>query len=300
MPSSALLTRAHSRITRTSFLWKERVLSRLCGEQQLRILFSKQDGWEPAIRRGFRHTRHRLEFGALADRDFSRYDLVVPLSVPDTLLLASHRHALAHNPIPVPDARSVHLCNDKVLLNRELIAHGFSEFVPPMLEQPAPPFVLKARVAENCERCYLVQDAQTMEKHRQLIGNDEYFCQQLVPGASEFAAHMLVAGGRVVTETTIEYVADREVFIKVGTTFLTRKIVRCAFTPLFERMLAAIGFEGLCCVNYKVVDGRPMLLEINPRFGGSLAPLFFAFIRHLPTARRSAAAAANDGQRRAA
>jgi hypothetical protein len=299
MQSSALLTRAHSRITRSSFLWRERVLSRLFGEQALRILFSKQDGWEPAIRGGFRHTRHQLEFGTLADRDFSLYDLVVPLSVPDTLLLASHRHALAHNPIPVPDARSVHLCNDKYLLNRALIAHGFGQFVPPMFERPVPPFVLKARVAENCEHCYIVEDARTQALHRELIASDEYFCQQVVPGTSEFAAHILVAGGRVAAQTTIEYVADREVFIKMGTTFLTRRIVRCAFTPLFERMLAAIGYEGLCCVNYKVVQGRPMLLEINPRFGGSLAPLFFAFIRHLPAARNASALRAKD-ERRAA
>jgi predicted ATP-grasp superfamily ATP-dependent carboligase len=30
-----------------------------------------------------------------------------------------------------------------------------------------------------------------------------------------------------------------------------------------------------------VLEGVPYLLEINPRFGGSLAPLFFAFMRSL-------------------
>jgi predicted ATP-grasp superfamily ATP-dependent carboligase len=34
-------------------------------------------------------------------------------------------------------------------------------------------------------------------------------------------------------------------------------------------------------VNYKVVRGLPYILEINPRFGGSLTPYFFSFIRHL-------------------
>jgi len=281
-----LLTRLHSRFTRERFLRKERLLSRLWSREPLRILFSPQEAWEPVIRAGFAHTRHSLEFASLSGRDFSRYDLVVPLSVPDTLVLSAQRHALAHTLIPIPDARSVHLCNDKYLLNRELGERGFSQFVPAMLDRPVVPFMLKARVAENSERCYIVHDAQTRAMHEHLIGSPDYFCQQLVMGRSEFAAHVLLAGGRVVTETTIEYVADRDAFIKMGATFHGRKIVRCAFTPLFERMLVAIGFEGLCCINYKVVDGRPMVLEINPRFGGSLSPLFFAFIRHLPTARQ--------------
>ena len=298
--TSALLTRAHSRITRERFLLKERALSRLSGGPVLRILFSRQDGWEAMIRRGFAHTRHALEFGELTGRDFSRYDLVVPLTVADTLVLGTQRHALAHNPLPIPDARCVHLCNDKYLLNRELSALGFAQFVPTMLDEPAPPFVLKARVAENSERCYIIGDTTDQARHQALIGNEEYFCQRLVPGRSEFAAHMLVAGGRLVTETTVEYVSDRPVFIKAGATFLGKKIGRCAFAPLFEHMLAVIGFEGLCCINYKVANDRPMLLEINPRFGGSLAPLFFAFIRHMPAARKLAAAAQGSRDRRTA
>ncbi|MGH8049795.1 MAG: hypothetical protein ACREPB_03945, partial [Arenimonas sp.] len=36
-----------------------------------------------------------------------------------------------------------------------------------------------------------------------------------------------------------------------------------------------------CCFNYKVRDGQAMILEINPRFGGSLCQYFISFIRHL-------------------
>jgi D-alanine-D-alanine ligase-like ATP-grasp enzyme len=43
---------------------------------------------------------------------------------------------------------------------------------------------------------------------------------------------------------------------------------------LFAQMLAALGFSGLCCVNYKLVDGNPMIFEINPRCGFSLCAHF--------------------------
>lgn len=53
------------------------------------------------------------------------------------------------------------------------------------------------------------------------------------------------------------------------------------FLLLWDRLLDTLGFEGLCCINYKLNNGRPLLLEINPRFGGSLGEYFFAFLRHL-------------------
>jgi hypothetical protein len=31
-----------------------------------------------------------------------------------------------------------------------------------------------------------------------------------------------------------------------------------------------LNFQGLCCFNYKLVDGQPVIFELNPRFGGSL------------------------------
>lgn len=62
---------------------------------------------------------------------------------------------------------------------------------------------------------------------------------------------------------------------------LFKVIHRCPYLDLFAEILRTIQFEGLCCVNYKVAQGQPYLLEINPRFGGSLAPYFFSFIRHL-------------------
>ncbi len=63
-----------------------------------------------------------------------------------------------------------------------------------------------------------------------------------------------------------------------------RRLRRATHLPLFRDMLNAVGYEGLCCVNYKLQDGRVRFLEINPRFGASLAPWFFAMVRALPRA----------------
>ena len=77
------------------------------------------------------------------------------------------------------------------------------------------------------------------------------------------------------------YEFDSEIPIKGQDAWLYRAIRRCPYLTLFSNILNSIGFQGLCCVNYKVERGRPYILEINPRFGGSLTPYFFSFIRHL-------------------
>ena len=35
-------------------------------------------------------------------------------------------------------------------------------------------------------------------------------------------------------------------------------------------ILKKIAYKGLCCFNYKIVDDKPLIFEMNPRFGASL------------------------------
>jgi len=129
--------------------------------------------------------------------------------------------------------------------------------------------------------CYVVRDLKDELTFSQQINDPAYFCQELIPGSSEFATHILFMGGRIVKALNVRYEFETETPIKGQNHFLYTVIHRCPYLKLFARMLRAIDFEGLCCVNYKVEGGRPLLLEINPRFGGSLAPYFFSFLRHL-------------------
>jgi hypothetical protein len=92
---------------------------------------------------------------------------------------------------------------------------------------------------------------------------------------------VLYKGGRVVCATTLEFTFDREVFIKGREPDCGRAVVDCAHLDRFGSILAMIGFEGLCCFNYKLLGKQPLIFEINPRFGASLSPLFASFLEHM-------------------
>ena len=247
-----------------------------------KILFSGKPEWIDEIKRGFRRLPHQVEFGVITTDSFLRYDIVVPLSLP-ALEEARRYSPLQKNALPLPAAESVLLCDDKYEFNQALIEAGFGRYIPKMAQGLAltPPYILKKRSGSWGKDCYIIRNHDDEEAQLDRITDPRYFCQEFIPGSTEFAAHILFVDGRIVKALNIKYEFSGDTHIKGQNAAFFQVVHRCPYLNLFAQVLQTIQFDGLCCVNYKVANGQPFLLEINPRFGGSLAPYFFSFIRHL-------------------
>jgi hypothetical protein len=276
------LHRLRARVANGYYLCVQTALARLASARKLRVLFSssKRD-WEEGIRYGFQFTHHTIRFGDLDQEDLAAYDLVVPLTIEDLRFLDTVRHKTIGNPLPIPSLPSVALCDDKLLLNAALAGLGFGDCVPPMGQTLPFPYIVKKRIDQYGEHSHRILDARGQEALAGLIHDPEYFCQQFVPGPYEYATHMIMRDGRVSSVLNIEYLFKSDVPIKGKDAKIYTRVCRSPHDALFADILRKIGFEGLCCVNYKMDGGRPRLLEINPRFGASLSPFFFSFIRHI-------------------
>jgi hypothetical protein len=262
---------------------RERMLARLWPWGQRRILFPPTD-MEAGLREGFRHRGDRLAFAEPTPELVRDHDLVVPLTLDDVERLR-HFPGLQRNPLPLPDADCVALCNDKLACNRVLTAAGFGDCIPRMSDSPAFPYILKKRIDAWGENTHVIASAADERRLGALLRDPDYFRQAFVPGRREYAAHLLVRDGRIVAALAVEYGFAHELHKKCREQPPHyRRLRRPAHLPLFRGMLAALGYEGLCCVNYKVHNERVWILEINPRFGASLAPWFFAMMRALPRA----------------
>ncbi|MGL6071044.1 hypothetical protein, partial [Craterilacuibacter sp.] len=210
-------------------------------------------------------------------------DLVVPLDIEPLLALRQQPRAVwENNPIPLPSTRSIQLCDDKLVFYRHLLAAGFGRELPRIAEAGLlkTPFILKKRQDVMGQHCYVVHNQQDLQRYAPLLDDPDYFCQTLVTGDEEFATHLLVRDGRVEHALNIRYRFAGNTPVK-GKDPAFRAPVPARHLALFGEMLAALGFEGLCCFNYKEEGGKPLVLEINPRFGGSLCPYFFTFVHHL-------------------
>lgn len=260
------------------FLFYNLFRSRIISKRKIRILFSIKEDWHSDIKRGFQFTQHVIEFGRISEDNIKDYDVIVPLTINDLKYLNDKRELIINNPLPIPSIESVLLCDDKYLLNQALTKNGFGSLIPKMGGTLTYPYILKKRTDEWAQNCYIIKNSQQEKTFSDIIVNPEYFTQEFITGSYEYALHAIFKNGKILCSMNIEYTFETESPIKGQEKRVYKKICHCPYLDIFSSILASIGFEGLCCFNYKVHDNKPFIIEINPRFGGSLCPFFSLFI----------------------
>jgi len=275
------LTQFHTRLRKVRYVAVELLLSRLLTKRKMRIFFSDEEGAKHLIEKGFRHTRHEVAFGEFTPESVARYDLLVPLTIRDLDRLNAMRPLIEKNPLPIPSAECVRLCDDKTLLNRFLIEKGFGEFIPRTEGDFEYPYLLKKRIDEGGRDTTFVTSREQESELLSALAMEDYFRQEIVPGKFEYASHVLLWEGRIRRSLSFRYELKEELSVKRKVFPIEQKMIPCPFPDLFASILGAVGFEGLCCIDYRIWDGRPLIMEINPRFGGSLRLYFFSYIRSL-------------------
>ena len=249
-----------------------------------RILFSPRPDWEPMIRQSFgKSSEAILRFAPLTDASVAWADLVVPLTLDQQLLMTEHPKWCTPQ-LPIPTREVIELCSDKVAFNRALQGLGFGLFVPEMNGDSGYPYILKKRTDENSAHTYIVRGPGDERAYGEMLASPEYFKQRFVPGSKEYATHILFRDGQAVADLTIEYSFASKAPIKGKTPYIHR-LAACPELPLLANMLRELKYEGLCCFNYKRVGMHPWIIELNPRFGGSLSLYFVLFVRSLNRSR---------------
>ena len=236
-------------------------------DSRARVLFGEHSAQVPAIQRHLDTARFDPTYGIVAEADLLAFDLVVPLRI-EEIAPARAANADGRRRACVPDAATVELCDDKLAFNRRLIALGYGELVPELLPDPPGtyPFVRKTRRGDFGQGVRLVRSA---EDDVPMPGS---FCQRAVPGAEEDVLHVLRLDGRVRFAVSYRYTMGQALSVRgqADRPLATVLVDPAPGLVACEPILEALGFEGLGCLNYKWVDGQPLVIELNPRFGGSL------------------------------
>lgn len=248
---------------------------------RMRILFSPMPAWAPDLIGAFRPFAHEIEFAEFSRESVQNRDLVVPLTIEDVQLLDGMRDLLDHNPIPIPSLESVRICNDKLAFEETLISKGFSKYLPGKRPPGEFPYILKRNVDAWGRHCDVIHNEAEEFEAQARLRRPDYLLQRHIPGQEEFATHLAIRGDQLVAALNIRYRFANHSPVKGRSQPVTIHPVPFSHGPLFREILLAIGYQGLCCFNYKVENGKPMILEINPRFGGSLGTFFPSFVRDL-------------------
>lgn len=232
-----------------------------------RVLFGEHSAQVPAIRAHLDTRRYAATYGVLAEADLLAFDLVVPLRI-EEIAIARAANTDGRRRACVPDMATVELCDDKLAFNERLVALGFGEMIPELLPDPPSgfPFIRKARRGDFGHGVRLVRSA------KDDVPMPGSFCQLAVPGNDEDVLHILRLDGRVRFAVSYRYTMAAALAVRgeADRPLSTVPVDPAPGLSACEPILDALGFEGLGCFNYKWVNGRPMIIELNPRFGGSL------------------------------
>ncbi|MDB5025180.1 MAG: hypothetical protein JWP78_2935 [Mucilaginibacter sp.] len=270
-------------LDKTRFLVSESVRAVLFPVTEKKILFSADEGDEKYIRSGFRLLHHHIQFDAFTPENINKNDLVIPLNITDVRELLKFPHLTKNKLIPIPGLEAVNICDDKYLFIETLINKGFKDLLPEVGNDLSLPFMLKKKVAAGSENCFLISSPEQKLDYMELINSQDYFCQEIIQGTTEYCTHILFKDHKIATSLTIKYnfYGGTPISIKGKDKLCYKSICKSDHLDAFTAILNAIGYEGLCNFDYKIIDGKLKVFEINPRFGGSLSRYFFSFLRKL-------------------
>ena len=275
------LKRLAASVSKTGFFAYETVHARLFPVRGIRVLFSANEGFEANIRRGFKLLRYDVHFDGFSAENIKQNDLLIPLNITDVRALDKLQPLIADKRIPIPSLEAINICDDKYLFNQTLTDKGFKDVLPKIGDDLPVPYFLKKRSDWGGSNSRLIADIEQQEKFKDLIISPDYFRQEAIENKNEYATHILFRDHKIVTTLTIKHVFANKLTVNGQNKSVYSTISKCAHLNTFSAILKAIDFEGLCCFDYKVVNGKPYIFEINPRFGGSLGTYFFTILRRL-------------------
>jgi len=234
------------------------------------VLFSKQDDWEGWIRKDIRdYVPFFHEFNEI---DINHFDLVVPLTIHAQKYLNAHPELLTEQKAIIPSDYCIDICNDKESFQYFLAKNGFEKLTPKMNEKLSFAYILKKKIGAWGEGISIIHDLESECAHISEIESKDYFKQEYIEGQDEYSSHIIFSDKRVVFLKTLKFTFCDRYFVR-GKNFepiSTEVVDHSHFKGIFEDILNKLGYQGICCFNYKIIDHDLKLFEINPRFGGSM------------------------------
>jgi carbamoyl-phosphate synthase large subunit len=169
--------------------------------------------------------------------------------------------------VAVSHADTTAVCNDKYRACRTLSAAGIAaaaSFLPGDLgAAPALPLFLKPRFGRGSVGAFLIRTARDLAFFLEYVPDP--VVQEYLDGP-EFTIDMLCDfSGR-----PISIVPRERVLIRAGVTDRGRTVKDRRLIDLAASCADALAFAGPVNIQCRIVDGRPVIFEINPRFSGGI------------------------------
>ena len=203
-----------------------------------------------------------------------RIDLVIPTIDDELTVFAEHagQFSDAGVRVSISPLPTTIVCNDKYETCRTLAEFGVpavETYLPDELPiDPACPLFIKPRIGRGGVSAYPVRDARELEFFLDYVADP--VVQTFLDGP-EYTIDMLCDfAGQPLSIVPRERVVVRAGVVDRGRTVQDERLIELGLA-----CARALKFCGAVNIQCRVVDGRPIVFEVNPRFSGGI-PLTIA------------------------
>lgn len=163
--------------------------------------------------------------------------------------------------------------NDKIKFYNYMMENGFSESIPKIYEKITYPCILKHNKSYYGRNTHIIKSEEDMKKIPPDVKLEDYSICEIIEGKKEYATHIFALDGIIEIELTIVHHFDRSVFVHgvAKKPIMSSKIkINDNVLKIFKEIIKKSSYNGIMCIDYKIIDNIPKIFEINPRMGGSL------------------------------
>ena len=235
------------------------------------ILFSMKEQW--VLQKIQRELQGRAVFFYEFDEvDPNIFDIAVPLTLPAQKYANAHPGLFTSKNAIIPSNYCINLCDDKERFHRFLVTNGFGMFAPKIHDGSTYPYVLKKKIGKWGVDTVIISNSQDEQANIEKTRSNDYFKQECITGRKEYAGHVVIMGGKIVFLKTIEFTFRDEQFVKSAhcKPSKVKEVDHSHLKTTFEDILVKMGYQGMCCFDYKIGSRGPMIFEVNPRYGASM------------------------------
>jgi carbamoylphosphate synthase large subunit len=197
---------------------------------------------------------------------------LIPLSIDHCLFLARAKRMFEKTKIKflVPDIVTLNTMNDKIKFYNFMTKHNMHSYLPKRYNEIIYPCILKKNISGGGYGVYILNNKDGYTKK---IDTNKYLLVEPIYGNCEYATNILAVNGMIIYTTTYKILFDEELFVygsKKSPLGRTKCDLDENIMSVFANIIKLFNFNGVCCIDYKIINNSPIIFEINPRFGGSL------------------------------
>ena len=183
----------------------------------------------------------------------------------------------------IPSKDVIDIVSYKTNFYNLLTKNDLGEHFPKQLTSPnfAKPFIIKRLNGAGGEGIFLVWNQDRYEKALQQpsLKGQPYILEEYIEGDNEYVFYCVCKDGELLWSTSLIAQPPTDSRVQKGSfTNAAETQIKPDVYDIFKTIFKLLNYNGPANINYKLKEGKPIIFEINPRFGGTLMDPKF---RHL-------------------